>query len=128
MGGVDGVGAAGHIRGLRDGPPVLVLTTFDDDEVLSGALRAGASGFQLKDAAGEDLIRAAKAVAAGDGWLDPAVTGRVLAAYRDGAPSQEEAAVEVEALTARELEGLRLIGRGASNAEGGAELFIGQRT
>ena len=67
-------------------------------------------------------------MAAGDGWLDPAVTGRVLAAYRDGAPSQEEAAVEVEALTARELEVLRLMGRGANNAEIGAELFIGEGT
>lgn len=128
MRGMDGVEATRHIRSLPGGPPVLVLTTFDDDEVLSGALRAGASGFQLKDAAGEDLIRAAKAVAAGEGWLDPAVTGRVLAAYRDGAPSQEEAAAEVEALTARELEVLRLIGRGANNVEIGAELFIGEGT
>jgi DNA-binding NarL/FixJ family response regulator len=128
MRGMDGVEATRQIQDLPGGPPVLVLTTFDDDEVLSGALRAGASGFQLKDAAGEDLIRAANAVAAGEGWLDPAVTGRVLAAYRDGAPSQEEAAAEVEALTARELEVLRLIGRGANNVEIGAELFIGEGT
>ena len=61
---------------------MLVLTTFDDDEMLSGALRAGAAGFVLKDSPADDLIRAVRAVAAGDSWLDPSVTGRVLAAYR----------------------------------------------
>jgi DNA-binding NarL/FixJ family response regulator len=128
MRGMDGVEATRCIRARTDSPPVLVLTTFDDDEVLSGALRAGASGFQLKDAAGEDLIRAAKAVSAGEGWLDPAVTGRVLAAYRDGAPTQDEAVADIESLTAREVEVLRLVGRGANNAEIGAELFIGEGT
>ena len=61
---------------------MLVLTTFDDDELLSGALRAGAAGFVLKDSAAEDLIRSVRAVAAGDSWLDPAVTARVLTAFR----------------------------------------------
>jgi DNA-binding NarL/FixJ family response regulator len=128
MKGMDGVEATRRVGALPNGPPVLVLTTFDDDEVLSGALRSGASGFQLKDAAGEDLIRAAKAVAAGEGWLDPAVTGRVLAAYRDGAPTEAETEATVEALTARELEVLRLIGQGANNMEIAAELFIGEGT
>ena len=65
---------------------MLVLTTFDDDELLSGALRAGAAGFALKDAPAEDLIRAVREVAGGGAWLDPSVTGRVLAAYRHAPP------------------------------------------
>lgn len=128
MRGMDGVQATRHIRELPDGPPVLVLTTFDDDEILSAALRAGASGFQLKDAPGEDLIRAVGAVARGEGWLDPAVTGRVLAAYRRGAPSPDKVAADVAALTRRETDVLRLIGRGATNTEIGAELYIGEGT
>ena len=67
-------------------PPVLALTTFDDDEVLAGMLRAGASGFILKGVPAEDLQRAVRVVAGGGAWLDPAVTGRVLAIYRSAAP------------------------------------------
>lgn len=64
------------------GPPALALTTFDDDELLSGALRAGAAGFILKDSPAEELVRAVHAVARGEAYLDPAVTSRVLNAYR----------------------------------------------
>jgi DNA-binding NarL/FixJ family response regulator len=128
MRGMDGIQATQLIRDLPNCPSVLVLTTFDDDEILSAALRAGASGFQLKDAPGEDLIRAVTAVARGDGWLDPAVTGRVLAAYRQGAPSPTTAAAQVAALTERELDVLRLIGRGATNTEIGQELYISEGT
>src|SRR5205807_3596696 len=71
---IDGVETTRRLRTRADSPPVLVLTTFGDDEVLSGALRAGASGFQLKDAPGEDIIRAVRAVAGGEAWLDPSVT------------------------------------------------------
>jgi DNA-binding NarL/FixJ family response regulator len=128
MRGIDGVEATRAIRSRPESPPVLVLTTFDDDEVLSGALRAGASGFQLKDASAEDLIRSVRSVAEGDGWLDPAVTGRVLAAYRKGAPPATDGAVAVEGLTSREVDVLRLIGRGATNSEIAAELYIGEGT
>jgi DNA-binding NarL/FixJ family response regulator len=129
MKGVGGVEATRLLRSDPAAPPVLVLTTFDDDEVLSAALRAGASGFVLKDADPEDLMRAVRAVAAGDGWLDPAVTGRVLAAYHSPASAQAPpSAVVSEELTAREAEVLRLIGRGATNSEIGAALFVSEGT
>jgi DNA-binding NarL/FixJ family response regulator len=86
---------------------VLALTTFNDDELLSGALRAGAAGFVLKDSSAEELIRAVRAVAIGDSYLDPAVTARVLTAYRKAAkPLCNNAPVD---LTARELDVLTLI-------------------
>jgi DNA-binding NarL/FixJ family response regulator len=128
MRGMDGVEATRHIRALPNGPPVLVLTTFDDDEVLSGALRAGASGFALKDAPGEDLIRAVKSVAAGEGWLDPAVTSRVLASYRNGAPAAPSSAQDVNELTPRELDVLRLVGQGATNPEIALALYVSEGT
>ena len=128
MRGMDGVEATRRIGQLTSSPPVLVLTTFDDDEVLSGALRAGASGFALKEAPGEELVQAVRAVAAGEGWVDPSVAARVLATYRAGAPSPEAASADVAGLTTRELEVLRLIGRGSSNAEIARGLVIGEGT
>lgn len=123
----DGVEATRRLRALEHAPPVLVLTTFDDDEVLSGALRAGAAGFQLKDASAEDLIRAARAVAAGEAWLDPAVTSRVLATYRSSAPPADLRGA-IDALTPRETEVLRMMAGGATNAEIAAELFVSEVT
>ena len=79
---VDGVAATRQLRTQAEAPPVLALTTFDDEEVLAGMLRAGAAGFVLKGAPAEDLQRAVRTVADGGAWLDPAVTARVLAAYR----------------------------------------------
>lgn len=128
MRGVDGIEATRQIAAMGDPPPVLVLTTFGEDEILSGALRAGASGFQLKDAPGEELVAAARAVAGGQGWLDPAVTGRVLASYRAGAPSEEVVTRDLAMLTAREVEVLRLVGRGETNAEIADSLYIGEGT
>ena len=125
---VDGAEATRRLRARDDAPPVLVLTTFDDDEVLSAALRAGAAGFQLKDAPGEEIMRSARVVAAGEAWLDPAVTERVLATYRATAPSDTDGAARVEELTPRELDVLRMIGRGASNAEIAEELFVSEAT
>src|SRR4029077_16325622 len=105
---MDGVEATRRLRQADDPVPVLVLTTFGDDEILSAALRAGAAGFQLKDAPGEDIVRAVRAVARGGAWLDPEVTERVLRTYRrDVTPAAD--AAHIEGLTARELDVLRLI-------------------
>ena len=79
---MSGIDATVELRRRADTPPVMVLTTFDDDELLSGALRAGAAGFLLKDSPAEDVVRGVAAVAAGHALLDPAVTGRVLDRYR----------------------------------------------
>jgi DNA-binding NarL/FixJ family response regulator len=124
---VDGVEATRRLR-ADGGPPVLVLTTFDDDELLSGALRAGAAGFQLKDARGEEIVRAVRTVAAGEAWLDPGVTERVLQTYRSSAPSAKEISDRIGELTQREAEVLQLIGRGLTNTEIAGELFISEVT
>jgi DNA-binding NarL/FixJ family response regulator len=124
---VGGAEATRRLRQRDESPPVLILTTFDDDEVLSASLRAGASGFQLKDAPGEDLIRSARVVAEGGAWLDPTVTARVLAAYRSTTPARSDG-TRVTGLTDREREVLALIGRGLSNTEIAHDLSISEVT
>ena len=124
---VDGVVATRRLREDADAPPVLVLTTFDDEEILAGALRAGAAGFLLKGVPAEELQRAVRAVAAGDSWLDPSVTGRVLSAYRQG-PAPAPPGAEFDVLTPREREVLALIGQGLSNTEIARELTLGEGT
>lgn len=125
---VGGIDATRLLRARHDAPPVLVLTTFDDDQLLSGALRAGAAGFLLKDSPAEDLIRAVRTVAAGGAWLDPSVTGRVLTAYRTVKPAGTRTDSRLGELTAREYEVLELIGRGRVNSEIAAELGISEVT
>ncbi len=125
---VDGVEATRRLRAVSDEPPILVLTTFDDDDALWGALDAGAAGFILKDASAEDLLAAARAVAGGAAWLDPKVAARVLKAFRShGRPRRAEAA-RAEQLTEREHDVLRHMARGATNTEIGTALFVSEAT
>ncbi|SDI21148.1 DNA-binding response regulator, NarL/FixJ family, contains REC and HTH domains [Actinokineospora alba] len=125
---VDGIEATRRLRERAQAPPVLVLTTFDDDELLSGALRAGAAGFILKDSPAEDLISAVRAVAAGGACLDPAVTGRVLSAYRTVPTGPGDGSAVRERLTAREFDVLSQLGRGWSNTEIAQRLGISEVT
>lgn len=106
---------------------VLVLTTFDLDDYVFAAVRAGASGFLLKDAPPDELVRAIRVVAAGDALLAPSVTRRLIEAFgRQSAPVDR--APVLEALTDREAEVLRLVARGRSNAEIADELYLGETT
>jgi DNA-binding NarL/FixJ family response regulator/DNA-binding SARP family transcriptional activator len=126
---VDGIEATRRLRRAGNHPPVLALTTFDDDELLAGALRAGVSGYVLKDSSAEDLIRAVRAVAAGEAWLDSSVTARVLSTYRQVAPEQDASpAARPEDMTPREFDVLRAVGRGLSNAEIATTLSITEPT
>jgi DNA-binding NarL/FixJ family response regulator len=125
---VDGAEATRLLRARAATPPVLVLTTFDDDETVVAALGAGAAGFVLKDAPGEDIVRATTTVAQGGSWLDPQVTGRVLDTYRRIAASRTPNRAAVEQLTPRELDVLRHVGRGATNAETAAALHVSEAT
>lgn len=128
MAGVDGITATTRLHGLADRPPVLVVTTFDEDEVLWGAIEAGAAGFVLKDADADELIAAARAVAGGGAWFDPAVTPRVLAAYRRAVAPHRRASTRLEQLTAREHDVLRHLARGASNGEIAGALYVSEAT
>ncbi len=127
MRGMDGIQATRRIRDA-DGPPVLVLTTFDDDDVLWGAIEAGAAGFVLKEASAEDIIAATRAVAGGGAWLDPAVTARVLAVTRATGLPRRRQAEKVTRLTDRELDVLRHMAGGATNGEIASALFVSEAT
>lgn len=128
MPGLDGVEVTRCLAGpgVEDPLAVVVITTFDLDEYVLGALRAGARGFLLKDAGPQLLVQAIHAAAAGDALIAPAVTRRLLATFADRAP--QPAVQPIDALTEREEEVLALVARGRTNAEIAAELFIGLST
>jgi len=125
---LDGVAATRHLRALEEPLDVLVLTTFGEDEVLWGAIEAGASGFVLKDSSAEDLIAAVRAVAGGGAWFDPGVAPRLLERYRRVVAPAARDAGRLDQLTEREHEVLRLMARGATNAEIGATLHVAEAT
>ena len=123
---LDGLEATRRILAADADARVLVLTTFDLDEYVYEALRAGASGFVLKDDPPEQLIAAVRTVSSGDALLSPAVTRRVIGAFtRMPRPSPPK---ELDDLSAREREVFRLIALGLSNAQIGQKLFIGETT
>ncbi|MEU5187492.1 response regulator transcription factor [Streptomyces klenkii] len=131
---MDGLEAARRILnpppGVTHRPKVLMLTTFDVDDYVYEALRAGASGFLLKDAPPADLISAVRVVAAGEALLAPSVTRRLIAdfAQQRPAPRKGGAALRLNGLTPRETEVLELIARGLSNQEIAAALVLAEQT
>ena len=126
---MDGIEATRLIAGGDgEGPKVLMLTTFDLDEYVYDALRAGASGFLLKDVPAEQLVEGIRVVAEGDALLAPSVTRRLIHEFSRGAVSQQRAPAEMEELTPRELEVFKLIARGMSNSEIAAELVVSETT
>jgi DNA-binding NarL/FixJ family response regulator len=125
---LDGVTATRAVVQSGEAPPILMFTTFDDDDALWGALDAGAAGFILKDSSAEDLIAAARAVAGGAAWLDPKVVPRVLRAFHINVRPHLAAAARVTELTEREHDVLRHMARGATNAEIAAALIVSEAT
>jgi DNA-binding NarL/FixJ family response regulator len=125
---LDGIAATAQLRSLEEPLEVLVLTTFGEDEVLWGAVEAGAAGFVLKDSSAEDLIAAVRAVAEGAAWFDPAVAPRLLERYRRVVAPAARDAARLDGLTDREHDVLRLMARGATNAEIAATLFVAEAT
>ena len=124
---LDGIEATRRIAATEAAPRILILTTFDLDDYVYEALRAGASGFLLKDARGEELRHAVRTVAAGDALLSPAITRKLIESYtrRPPASTQPEALAD---LTPRELEVLCLLARGMSNTDIAQALVVGDAT
>ena len=125
---LDGVSATAQLRAMEDPLCVLVLTTFGEDEVLWGAIEAGAAGFVLKDSSAEDLIAAVRAVAGGGAWFDPGVAPRLLERYRRVVAPAARDSARLDLLTDREHEVLRLMARGATNAEIAGALHVAEAT
>ena len=132
MPGTDGIAATARIRAAAADsatPRVLILTTFDLDQYVYAALRAGASGFLLKDALAADLVSAIRTVAAGDAVIAPSATRRLIERFAETAAlSSELSADKLNVLTGREREVLALIGSGLSNAEIAGRLYLSEGT
>lgn len=132
MPGTDGIEATRQLTGRADSPRIIILTTFDLDEYVYDALRAGASGFLLKDVTAERLFDAVRVVAAGEALLAPAVTRRLISEFAKLRPKatgrSESQATALGELTPRETEVLRLLAEGLSNPEIAARLIVTEET
>jgi DNA-binding NarL/FixJ family response regulator len=124
---LDGIETTRRLAAAAHPPRVLILTTFDLDQYVYDALRAGASGFLLKDASADELLQAVRVIAAGDALLSPSITRRLIADYAHRPPPSERPPA-LEELTPRELEVLRLIASGLSNDGIARELVLGKAT
>lgn len=126
---VDGLEATRRIAALTDHDPrIIILTTFDLDEYVFDALRAGASGFLLKDAPAEDLVQAVRVVARGEALLSPSITRSLIAEFVSRPPRSATDVKDLDELTERELEVMRLVAGGLSNAEIAAEIYVAEQT
>jgi DNA-binding NarL/FixJ family response regulator len=128
MPGTDGIAATAAITAEWPSTRVLILTTYDLDEYVYQALRAGASGFMLKDADPDELIAAIRIVAGGDSLLAPTVTRRLIEEFARRPPPVDGMPPELAELTPKEVEVLRYLARGMSNAEIAADLYLGEAT
>jgi DNA-binding NarL/FixJ family response regulator len=127
MPGTNGAEAIRRIRELTEPPPVLVLTTYDDNETVHEAVTAGAAGFALKDSSAEDLHRAVREIANGNGWIDYTVARPLLETFGEVVPPPERRA-KLSLLTERELHVMKLLGRGCTNSEIATELCVSTGT
>jgi DNA-binding NarL/FixJ family response regulator len=125
---MDGLTAARQVITATPATRVLIVTTFDADDYVYEALRAGVSGFLLKDAPADQLVTAVRCVAAGDALIDPVITRRLISRFALAARGQAGLPDQMKQLTARELEVLRLVARGLSNVEIGRELVVEENT
>ncbi|MDA0173119.1 response regulator transcription factor [Solirubrobacter taibaiensis] len=125
---LDGIEATRLLRAQPSAPEVIVLTTFDADELVLRALRAGAAGFLLKDTPPPEIVRAIEHVHAGEGTLSPTITRRLIALVADDGGRREDARVKLASLSAREREVAGLVGQGCSNADIASKLHMSVAT